>query len=178
MQLNNNVHSPNFGMALKITPAAMDALQSSSMKTIDKLAKIGDDLKDTKFYHLEIGEGLAPKIDSCYANSYTAPFSVEKPCDEFLRFNTTWAGTGRDRVGTEFSDFIKFANKEKALEAYNKISESISDVDRAALLTKMLDDREIEKDTIKTAAQVEAAKVKEAAQKLFEQFGAEPHVKP
>ena len=42
----------------------------------------------------------------------------------------------------------------------------------------MLDVREIEKDTIETATRVEAAKVKEAAQKLFEQFGAEPHVKP
>lgn len=178
MQLNNNVHSPNFGMALKITPAAMDALKSSSMETINRLAKIGEDLKDTKFYHLEIGENLAPKIDSCYANSYIAPFNVEVPRDELLILNTTWAGTGRDRIGKPYSDLIKFANQEKALEAYNKISKMSSDIDRAALLTKMLDDSAIEKDSIEKAARQEASKVKEAAQKLFDQFGAEPHVKP
>lgn len=62
MQVNNNVQSPNFGMALKIKNGAKDALKNCSMETIEKLQKAGEELKDTKFYHVTVGDDLSAKL--------------------------------------------------------------------------------------------------------------------
>lgn len=62
MQLNNNVQSPNFGMALKINKGAQEALNKLPMETIEKLQKAGEELKDTKFYHVAVDNNLGAKI--------------------------------------------------------------------------------------------------------------------
>ena len=64
MQINNNLSSQNFGMALKIKPEAMESLKRASINQLEVLSKIGDDLKDTKVYNLEVGKDLAPRITS------------------------------------------------------------------------------------------------------------------
>ena len=46
MQINNNVQSPNFGMALKISKGAKKALENCSNETIEELQKAGEALKD------------------------------------------------------------------------------------------------------------------------------------
>ena len=45
MQVNNNMSAQNFGMALKIKPEAMPALKNASIETLEKLGKIGEELK-------------------------------------------------------------------------------------------------------------------------------------
>ena len=184
MQINNNPQIPqqknaSFGMALRITKPAMEALENSSMETINKLAKIGEDLADTKYYHLEIGKDLKPRIDSVYANSYVGEFKPIQPNDELLSIKTYWDGIEAlgTKKGTEYHPTIQFANKEAALAAYSKLNSLHNDIDRAAALTKMLDDREIEKQAADSAARVEKQKVKEAASKLMEKFGGEAHIK-
>lgn len=184
MQIMNNPNIPSskqasFGMALKITKPAMDALEKSSMETINKLAKIGEDLADTKYYHLEIGKDLKPRIDSIYANSYVGEFKPIQPNDELLSIKTYWDGTEIPGVkkGAEYRPIIKFANKEAALAAYSKLNSLNNDIDRAAALTKMFDERTIEREAEKSAAHAEKLQVKEAASKLMEKFGGEAHIK-
>ena len=48
MQINNNVQSPNFGMALKISKGAKKALENCSNETIEELQKLKDEIKDLK----------------------------------------------------------------------------------------------------------------------------------
>ena len=184
MQIMNNPNIPSskqasFGMALKITKPAMEALEKSSMETINKLAKIGDDLADTKYYHLEIGKDLKPRIDSVYANSYVRVFQPIAPQDEFLTFRTYWDGSEISglKKGIDYYSTIQFANKEAALNAYSKLNSLHNDIDRAAALTKMLDNREIEKQAADSAALAERQAVKEAVSKLMEKFGGESHIK-
>lgn len=184
MQINNTPQIPqqknaSFGMALKITKPAMEALENSSMETINKLTKIGEELAGTKYYHLEIGKDLKPRIDSIYANSYVGEFKPIQPYDEFLSIKTYWDGTevSGAKKGAEYHPVIKFANKEAALAAYSKLNSLHNAIDRAAALTKMLDERSIEKEAEKSAARAERLQVKEAASKLMEKFGGEAHIK-
>lgn len=58
MQINNNSSSQNFGMALKISKGARKALQNASLTEISNLQKAGEELKDTKFYHVAVDENL------------------------------------------------------------------------------------------------------------------------
>lgn len=64
MQVNNNTQSPNFGMALRINPKATENLKKCSIETIKKLQEAGEELKDTKFYHVAVDENLGCKIES------------------------------------------------------------------------------------------------------------------
>lgn len=179
MQINNTPQCPktqstSFGMALKISPKAQKALEEASMETIEKLGKIGEELKDTKYYDLEIGENLAPRINSVYANAYIAPFRPNgKPYDEFLSIKTTWDGTelGDLKRGKEYHTAIKFANQEEAIKAYEKLKSQHSDLDRAAELTKMLDKREIEKAVEEAGKKDYKEAVKDAAADLMKKFG-------
>lgn len=63
MQISNNVQSPNFGMLR--AKASIPALRDSSTCTsgvVDKLNTAFDALKDTKFFHLEVGQSLGCRI--------------------------------------------------------------------------------------------------------------------
>ena len=67
MQIHNNPQfsqqkAASFGMALKIKPEAREALENTTMSVIEKLQKFGEELKDTKYYNLEIGKDLRPRI--------------------------------------------------------------------------------------------------------------------
>lgn len=85
MQINNNYSSPNFGMALKISKGAKKALENASLDEIKALQKAGEDLKDTKFYHVSVDENLKCKLQAD-KNAY------------FGRFDTNMYGT---RYGSE-----------------------------------------------------------------------------
>lgn len=176
-KISNNAAS--FGMALKITPAAKEALQNTTLETIQKLQKAGEELKDTKFYNLEIGEKLTPRIDSPYANSYLPPFSFDKPDGQFLRVHAVWDGTELDnlRKGNIYLAAIKLENEQAALEAYNKLNNMTSDLDTAVELTKLFDKAAIEEDASEKAASAYKAKVAAAAQELIEKFGGDAHIK-
>ena len=53
-----------------------------------------------------------------------------------------------------------------------------SDFDKAVELTKLFDKRAIQRETRELAEKEREQKIIAAANKLMEQFGAEPHVKP
>lgn len=176
MQINNNYSSPNFGMALRIKPEAMEALKKLPMEKLESLEKIGENLKDTKYYHLEIGENVTPRIVSPYANKYSDVFEVEKPKElypEFLPFKSIWDGTeiSGKKKGAICEGEIKYSSKEAALEAYNKINKASSELETAALLTRELDNREIELAALKEAQRALEKAQEEKATNLFDKFG-------
>ena len=173
MQVNNNMSAQNFGMALKIKPEAMPALKNASIETLEKLGKIGEELKDTKHYHLEIGENMRPRITSHFANKYLPPFDPKQPnalTPEFLSVNTTWDGTGLTK-NKPYQHIIQYESKEAALEAYNRISKQPSTLDKAAEFTKELDKRQIQKDEENARECAAKAAVENTANNLFAKFG-------
>ncbi len=180
MQVNNNYSSPNFGMALKIKPEAMESLKKAPMETLETLERIGENLKDTKYYHMEILENLEPRITSPYANKYRGFFDV-KPTDKsdklspsnFLTFSTLWDGTeiyGYNK-GKKIQEAIQYASSEAADAAYKKISSAPTELEKIAMITKELDNREIERVAQEKANKELTEAVENKANDLFSKFG-------
>lgn len=173
MQVNKCTQpQQSFGMALKIKSEAVDALKKMPRAEIEKLAKIGSDLKDTKYYDLEIGKDGNRMVTSTFANKYKGgSFSVKEPDSEFLPFNATWEGTEiYYKKGSNYHDYIKFADKEAALKAYKDISGSHG-VERDAKMVKYLDSRQIAKDNATQATKQEQGQVNDMVDKLFNDYG-------
>lgn len=83
MQVRNNLQSPNFGMAMKISKGARKALQDCSLETLQKLEKAGNDLKDTKFYHVNVDDNLCCNLERS-KNAYWGPFKSENTYSVYL----------------------------------------------------------------------------------------------
>lgn len=64
MNVNYNIASPNFGMALRIknTPKVAERLKEQPAEAIQCLKEAGEILKDTRFFHVTLGEDLVPRI--------------------------------------------------------------------------------------------------------------------
>lgn len=177
MQISNNMQSPNFGMALRIKSSALDSLKDMSRSDVEKLQKAGEALKDTKYYHLLIGENGERTVVSPFANKYKGgSFSVKEPTDEFLKFDAIWAGTesGNLKPGDAYSGAIKFSNKEAAQKAYKDISQTCSyGPEKDVKMIKYLDAREIEKDAEAKTIQEEKNAIANMVDDLFAKYPAE-----
>lgn len=62
MQINNIQSNQNFGMALKIKPEAVKALQNCSAEEIAKIRSIGEAMKEFKYVDLELDKFLEPSV--------------------------------------------------------------------------------------------------------------------
>lgn len=181
MQINRNSSSQNFGMALKIKPEAMESLKNASMNKLELLNKIGEDLKATKVYHLEVGKDLEPRITSPYANKYVKSFEVENPTvrksvsdsPEFLNYKTIWDGiaSGNLKKGDTYSNCISYESKEAALDAYNRINSKETTLEKAAELTKELDKAEVRRANVAASKKEAFLAVENKANELFSKFG-------
>jgi hypothetical protein len=77
MQINNNYQaSPNFGR-LMISKKAAANLRTLPSETLSKIKRAGELLKDTKYYHAEIDEGLEARLVS-ENNPYFGLFKNDK----------------------------------------------------------------------------------------------------
>lgn len=184
MQVNNNPQLPqaaSFGMALKITPAAREALEKASMETIQKLQKAGEELKDTKYYHLEIGKDLTPRIDFWGADAYIPAFKIKPPAKYDNSFSVDMVYDGAETLGykkgQKIGKLLEFVNEEAAKAGYEKLHNMHSDIDRAVEITKLLDNKQIAREKERAAKRSEQEKIKVAVDKLFEMFGGNTHVK-
>lgn len=70
-----------------------------------------------------------------------------------------------------YQHLIQYESKEAALDAYKRISEQKSDLDRAAVFTKELDKRQIQKDEENARERAAKAAVENTANDLFAKFG-------
>lgn len=186
MEIRNNVQSPNFGMALRINKGARKALEKRSMETIEKLQKAGEQLKDTKFYHIEVGDDLTAKITADkdayfgffktkdhFANRHgsSKTAGVMVPDDRIIMIENnvgTIAGVGRY---VPLGEIQPFFNTWGAVGAYN----TVEDVPQLSKIAKILDNVAVKKYAERAAAEsaqeVESNNVAKAVGKLLDTFG-------
>ncbi len=177
MQVSNNNVSPNFGMALKIkcTP---DELAKAGSNVLEKLGKAGEELADTKYWDLEVLNGMTElryRVNGRHcANAYLGEISGKaEPHNEFLTIKSTWDGTdgvcGRHQ-GDACETIMQLANKEAAVKAYESLNGTYG-LDNAVNATKVLEDwttfQTAKNDAIRAAEEEAQAK----AVDLFKKYG-------
>lgn len=179
MQVNNNVHSPNFGMASWFTKKGAKLLVDSASESLNKrVERVADKVVGTKTYGVEFttdeaGKVLVPRVVSPYANKYLPPYKAVLPHDEFLTIHAKWDGTklGGDCVpgNLNYPINLRYSSAQEALKAYSRVIHS--DFDAAAEIATKLEEAHIAK--LSKEQQEKAAK--EAAQavsnNLIAKFG-------
>ena len=167
MRVNNNYTSPNFGMALKIKSCAMESLKDASMETLNSIEKIGRDLKDTKYFDMEIGSELKAAITTpsgkvLYKGDY---FGVEEPNSLDRIYIRTLFRDEDARAG------ITYDSPYDAQRAYARLTAPKTYLETVAAITKELDNMEIEKiKKTNTTAELDK-KVEAKAEDLYSRFG-------
>ena len=183
-----NQSSPNFGMAMIIEKSARPAIEKGGRSLLSKIQKAGEivggtriiDGKEvdnsTKLVHLIIGEGAIPTVKTPYANQYTKYFEPQRLSEvypEFLTIETIWAGrpSGNLKTGDIYNAAIKFEDAAAAQKAYRQLKEANSNIERGAILTRILDDKYIAENekTVKVMKEREAFKID--LDDLFKQYG-------
>ena len=179
MQVNNNVQSPNFGMASYFSKnGAKVFVEAASDKLNKKVAQTAEKVKGTKTWNIEFttdGEGkeLLPRVVSPYADKFLPPYKAQMPHDEFLTIRVKYDGTdlGEDFIpgNTNFPVNLKYLNAEEAKAAYKRVIED--DFDAAAEIATKLEESHIERETQKSAETAARLAAKNQAQSLVMKLG-------
>jgi len=186
MEINNNYSAQNFGMALRIRKGAKKGLENCAMETIERLQKAGADLKDTKFYHVEVGDDLSAKItadkDAYFGlfprrgDGYAAlKYGEQKnggqivPDDRIIMIENdggTIAGVGRY---VPYGETKPFFNTWGIVGPYN----TVEDVSKLSKIAKILDDTAVERYKCSAAAinDKQQEQVSKAVGNLLDTFG-------
>lgn len=147
MQVNNiQNHNTNFGMALKINPKLKSQLQSAHFATVERLQKIGKEVENVKLY------------DVCYENDIYTPAVRkvgEKDSENYFAEMTRQEGllgklytvTCGDDIyqgyNPKYPPIFETLYKDKAYEKYKQYASLPSVHERAAELSKMLEERDL-----------------------------------
>lgn len=147
MQVNNiQNHNTNFGMALKINPKLKPQLRSAHFATIERLQKIGKDVENVKLY------------DVCYENDIYTPAvrkAGEKDSENYFAEMTRQEGllgklytvTCGDDIyqgyNPKYPPIFETLYKDKAYEKYKQYASLPSVHERAAELSKILEERDL-----------------------------------
>ncbi|MBE7712641.1 MAG: hypothetical protein E7Z87_02745 [Cyanobacteria bacterium SIG26] len=175
MQINNNMSQQNFGMALKIkSPGGANWVKEQSLKTLQQLNKAGNELKDTKFYHLiadrdglYVSEGLCDRI----FNKYTRPeVNLNEPIlagygDSNLR--TFDVSLLEDDIPTKIKIFLPANDAADRLVA---LQSAENEVEKLTALTKAFEAEKAYKEAKEAAIKANEEKRSELADNLLNQF--------
>ena len=147
MQVNNiQNHNTNFGMALKINPKLKPQLRSAHFATIERLQKIGKEVENVKLY------------DVCYENDIYTPAVRkvgEKDSENYFAEITRQEGllgklytvTCGDDIyqgyNPKYPPIFETLYKDKAYEKYKQYASLPSVHERAAELSKILEERDL-----------------------------------
>lgn len=147
MQVNNiQNHNTNFGMALKINPKLKPQLRSAHFATIERLQKIGKEVENVKLY------------DVCYENDIYTPAVRkvgEKDSENYFAEMTRQEGllgklytvTCGDDIyqgyNPKYPPIFETLYKDKAYEKYKQYVSLPSVHERAAELSKILEERDL-----------------------------------
>lgn len=185
MQINNNFQSQSFGMALKIKSDALPVLRNQSQSVLNKIAKAGEELADTKYWDVVVGAkkpegGGAPyltytvKGNHC-ANAYIDTIRpAQEPRDEFLIIKSVWGGTegiGGHHIGEECSTIMRLPNKDAALNAYKSLKENPYGIDNATAATRVLENWSNFQAECSAVRSADYQQRQNLANNLFEKFG-------
>ena len=140
----NYKSQPQFGMALKIDPKAGEALSKKSSAYLNRLAKIGKDMKEYKHIDILINENGNPIVKykhnaGAYSNIEPAP----RPFDAWIKIKTNWQGenvyTNVSKGDVMYQD-LNLASEKDALKFYNELTKSNADeLSRAEAYAKVLE---------------------------------------
>lgn len=136
MQVNNNVQSPNFGMALKIGKGGKEYLVKQSEDVMAKLGKIGEEMKDYKYWDFFVTEKGYEAVEKekitprCYASRAILHFGldVNKNFNNRLQFDTfiggNYANSG-SKVSLTFNDLDpnEVENVKRNFKSYNQVQD-------------------------------------------------------
>lgn len=147
MQVNNiQNHNTNFGMALKINPKLKPQLRSAHFATVERLQKIGKEVENVKLY------------DVCYENDIYTPAVRkvgEKDSENYFAEMTRQEGllgklytvTCGDDIyqgyNPKYPPIFETLYKDKAYEKYKQYASLPSVHERAAELSKILEERDL-----------------------------------
>ena len=139
MQVNNNPSTQNFGMALKITKGSEEFLKKQSIETLNKLSKIGEEMKGYKFWDLKLTKdgfiAEPSKTDVWFKHgSFKNDFSVEKCGNDFL-LKSTYASTAEKDKPARVLISRSCADFETEKENFNKVNI----LDRFAAAVRLLE---------------------------------------
>lgn len=160
----NRLHSPQFGMALKITPKGQEFLKKQSIDILEKLAKAGDEMTDYHFWDFVIDENGYNIVSNDKLLKYTSPLLTTEMNPNTYRFAKEIKISVTRNIGdTKQSEHLlfEFPNNEAAIATYNKYSK-LPIEDKNLELTKMLEKR--------SKQQAENKKFQEMAQAEKENF--------
>lgn len=183
MQINNNYSNVNF-QALKIKPSARQALENTSKEFINKLNRIGEELKDTKYYNMELDENLCPHVYAAHGEKYRPPFKIDNPNSypggKFVCIDGIWDGmTEAYRSENRYSRLIngnnhfhniEMDNSDAAKAVYSKFNSLDSEYDKAAYVTRLLDD-EAKSKKMWVPNIVDQDNIKKGVDNLLKKFG-------
>ncbi len=188
MEIRNSSSNQNFGMALRIEKGAQKKLEKCSIDTINMLKEAGEALKNTKFYHVEVGDDLSAKLvadkdayfglfklhDIYTARSHGLTKSEGKLIEDkrIIRIDNT---CGRTEFGVgryiPYGETQPFFNVWGPVGAYN----TVNDVPVLTKVAKILDGVAAEKSyaaTVQEAAEkAEKTEVQKAVGSLLDTFG-------
>lgn len=158
---NNN---PNFGMALRINSKLKSELLSASPETIKNLEKIGKDIENVKLYNV------------CYENSIYTPAvrSAKGGKDYFAELREQETQLGRLYTVTCGDETYQGYNPneppifgslfgKRAAEEYEKYNKLPNNREKAAMLSKLLEEKDL-----KYIRAIEAQKQEKLAKEIEE----------
>ena len=156
MQIRNNLQSPNFGMALKIKQEAIESLRKAPLDNIIKLNKAGEELKDFK-----------PRIVSKHA-AYVFPAEALVPRGNRLPIEITLDNDLSKLSKKRLTHILNVTldSRKQAKDAYERIRNAQSWVDRAVEITKVLEQSHISDVDSKIQQRMD-----KAVYDLFEKYG-------
>ncbi len=179
MQISNNMnrfHSPNFGMALKITQKGQKFLENQSMNVLGKIAKTGEEMNDYKFWDLVVDGNGYNIIKKDRLIRYTSPM-LEKEADpnkmQFMKSVKIKADryTSSSQAASHLT--FEYPNNDSAIKAYDKFSK-LPEEERYIELTRMLEQQSAQIAEDQKFAQKAMEEKQNFVADLFEKFGTKP----
>lgn len=176
MQINNNVQSPNFGMALKITKGGVDYLKKNP-KYLEKLGQIGEEMKDYKHWDLFVTEsGFAAKPKEFLKNGYydfvsanPAKLSITPQTNSItLKSRYSDFANKNQEAAIRFDD-LKPGQAQAIVNKFENMKYNM--LEQFSELVRMLENKSAAEAAKKAAAEASANKITNTVNDLVSKFG-------
>jgi len=130
----NNIQNDRYSTftALIFKPNSAQYTSTLGQKALEHISVVNEQLKNTKFYNLEIRDTLV--INQSNGDRMYPPYRIDK-AGKCLMVRGRW---GADTVSRK----IKFKSPSEMLKAHKDITESETQILRTAKIVKYLDDYE------------------------------------
>lgn len=142
--------SIEFGMSLKINPNLKKSLKGQSLDYIQNLQKVGEDIKDVKYFDVILDGGLYPSVKKAGDAKSKDYFAELKRQEPELGKLCTYAfddGSGVETLqyfNPKYPKIFGDIYKKQALEKYESFKK-LDIISQAAELSKMLEKQELQK---------------------------------